>query len=181
MNTRTAAPQLTEIDQLARQYADAQTSLDTITNDLKAEIDAAVRKRWASLRAATTRAAERYDALLAAVTDARDVFDRPKTRILHGVRVGYRKAADAVHVMNADNTCALIKRVLADQRDVLIATSETPVMDALKQLDDATLKQIGCRRVTGDNAPFAKLADTEIDKVVAALMKGAIEKAEAEA
>jgi chemotaxis response regulator CheB len=175
------SPEIAAIDVLARQYADAQTDLDTLTNELKTEIDAAVRKRWADLRRATTRAAERYDALLAAVADAREAFERPKTRILHGVRVGYRKAADVVQVLNADNTCALIKRLLPDQQDVLISTTETPVMDGLKQLDDAQLKLIGCRRVPGNDAPFAKLADTELDKVVAALMKSAIEKAEAEA
>lgn len=180
-SSKAASPEITAIDALARQYADAQTDLDTLTNELKAEIDAAVRKRWPDLRRATTRAAERYDVLLAAVSGARDAFDAPKTRILHGVRVGYRKAADVVQVLNAANTCALIKRVLPDQQGVLIATDEAPVMDGLKQLDDATLKLIGCRRVPGKDAPFAKLADTELDKVVAALMKGAIEKAEAEA
>lgn len=181
MSTKGTPPEITAIDILARQYADAQTDLDGLTNELKNEIDAAVRKRWLELRRATTRAAERYDALLAAVTDAREAFDRPKTRILHGIRVGYRKAPDVVEVLNSDNTCALIKRVIPDQQGVLISTTERPVMDALTQLDDATLKLIGCKRVPGRDAPFAKLADTELDKVVAALMKGAIEKAEAEA
>ena len=89
--------------------------------------------------------------------------------------------ADTVQVLNPANTVELIKKHLGDQQDVLIATDERPVMDALDQLDDATLKRIGCKRVPGTDAPFAKLAETDLDKVVAALMKAAIAKAEAEA
>jgi hypothetical protein len=181
MIAKPTPPEITAIDLLARQYADAQGDLDGLTNDLKGEIETATRRAWRGLREATTRAAERYDALLAAVAAARPAFDSPKTRILHGIRVGYRKAQDSVQVLNADNTCALIEKLLPEQEGVLIATTKKPVMDGLVQLDDATLKRIGCRRVPGSDAPFAKLAETDLDKVVAALMKAAIEKAEAEA
>lgn len=172
-------PEIVEIDQLARMYADAQTDLDALTNELKSEIDRAVRARWSELRRATTRAAERYEALLASVADARGAFERPKTRILHGVRVGFMKSKDQVQVLNAENTCALIKRLFPEQQDVLIATEERPVMAGIEQLGNDELKAIGCRRVVGGDAPFAKMAETELDKVVAALMKGAIERAEA--
>lgn len=181
MNAKVIPPEITAIDLLARQYADAQTDLESLTNELREAIETATRKAWPDLRKATTRAAERYDALLAAVSDAPDVFDKPKTRILHGIRVGYRKAKDTVQVLNPANTVELIKKHLEDQQDVLIATDERPVMDALEQLDDDVLKRIGCKRVPGTDAPFAKLADTDLDKVVAALMKAAIAKAEAEA
>lgn len=174
-------PEITEIDLLARQYADAQTDLDGLTNKLKVVIDAAVRERWQELKRATTRAAERYEALYAAVSGAKSAFESPKTRLLHGVRVGYRKALDKVQVLDSDNTCALIKKVFPDQQDVLISTTERPVMAALEQLDGDQLKRIGCRLVPGKDEPVAKLADTDLDKIVAALMKGAIERAEAEA
>lgn len=180
MNARTPAPQITEIDQLARQYADAQMALDSLTNDLRAKIDHVVRAHWPDLRRHTTRAAERYEALYAAVSDAREVFEKPKTKILHGVRVGYRKAQDTIEVLNADNTVALIEKLLPDQRDVLISTAKKPVMAGLVQLEDAQLKLIGCKRVPGTDEPIAAMAETELDKVVQALMKGAIEKAEAE-
>lgn len=178
MATTATSPAITAIDLLARQYADAQTDLDARTNELRHEIERATRDAWPDLRRSTTRAAERYDALLAAVGDAKEAFDKPKTRILHGIRVGYRKAQDTVQVLNPDNTCALIKRLLPEQQDVLIATTEQPVMDGLAQLEDGQLKLIGCKRVPGSDAPFVKLAETELDKVVAALMKGAIAKAE---
>lgn len=179
MVTKIVPPEITEIDLLARQYADAQMALNSLTNDLKIVIDAAVRERWAELRKATTRAAERYDALLVAVSDAPKAFDKPKTRLMHSIRVGFRKAADSVQVLNAENTCALIKKHLPDQSDLLISTTEKPVIAAIEGLEDAPLKLIGCRRVIGKDEPVVKLADTDIDKVVAMLTKGAIEKAEA--
>lgn len=181
MAIKPTPPEIAAIDLLARQYADAQMDLDGMTNELKVVIDAAVRKCWPDLKRATTRTAERYEALHAAVSDAKSAFDQPKTRIMHGIRVGFRKAKDSVQVLNEDNTCALIKKVLPDQQDVLISTAERPVMSALDQLDDDLLKRIGCKRVPGKDEPTAKMVDTDIDKVVAALMKGAIEKAEAEA
>lgn len=181
MAAKPIPPEIAAIDLLARQYADAQMDLDGLTNKLKLVIDSAVRERWPDLKRATTRAAERYEALYNAVTEAKPAFEQPKTRILHGIRVGYRKAKDTIQVLNEENTCALIKKVLADQQDVLISTTERPVMSALEQLEDDQLKRIGCRRVPGKDEPVAKMADTDIDKIVAALMKGAIEKAEIEA
>lgn len=181
MASKQIPPAIAAIDLLARQYADAQMDLDGLTNKLKLVIDAAVRERWRELKAATTRTAERYEALYSAVCDAKSAFDQPKTRILHGIRVGYRKAKDSIQVLNEENTCALIAKVFPDQRDVLISTTERPVMSALEQLEDDQLKRIGCRRVPGKDEPVAKLADTDLDKIVAALMKGAIEKAEIEA
>lgn len=181
MNARTTEVQITEIDQLARQYADAQTALDSLTNELRQEIDQAVRARWPELRKATTRAAERYEALYALVSEARPVFEKPKTKILHGVRVGFRKSKDAVQVLDADNTVALIKKHLPDSVELLIARSEKPIQAAVEQLDDSDLKLIGCRRVAGRDEPVAALAETDLDKVVQALMKSAIEKAEGNA
>ena len=181
MATKPIPPEIAEIDLLARQYADAQIDLDNLTNKLKVVIDAAVRERWQELKRATTRAAERYEALYAAVCEAKSAFDKPKTRILHGIRVGYRKAQDSVQVLDSDNTCALIKKLLPEQQDVLISTSERPVMSALEQLEDDQLKRIGCRRVPGKDEPVAQLAATDLDKIISMLMKAAIEKAEVEA
>lgn len=179
MNSKAPA-EITTIDALARQYADAQMALDGLTNDLRVRIDQVVRSHWPELRRSTTRAAERYEALLAVVTDSRAAFEKPKTKILHGIRVGYRKAQDTIQVLNADNTVALIEKHLPDQQDVLISTTKKPVVGGLVQLDDAQLKLIGCKRVPGADEPIAAMAETELDKVVQALMKGAIEKAEAE-
>jgi hypothetical protein len=179
VNARTNDVQITEIDQLARQYADAQMALDGLTNDLRTKIDQVVRNAWPELRRATTRAAERYEALYALVSESRAVFDKPKTKILHGVRVGFRKSKDTVQVLNTENTVALIKKHLADQAEVLISTTEKPVQSAIEQLGDGDLKLIGCKRVAGSDEPVAAIAETEIDKVVQALMKSAIEKAEA--
>lgn len=179
MNARTNEVQITEIDQLARQYADAQTSLDGLTNELRVKVDQVVREHWPELRRLTTRAAERYEALFARVSEAAGVFEKPKTRILHGVRVGFRKSKDTVQVLDEANTCALIEKHLADQVDVLISTTRKPVIAGLAQLDDAQLRLIGCKRLPGSDEPVAALATTDLDKVVQALMKSAIEKAEA--
>lgn len=179
VNARTNDVQITEIDTLARQYADAQNDLDALTNALRVKVDQVVREHWQELRRATTRAAERYEALFTLVQESRPVFDKPKTRILHGVRCGYRKSLDSIRVLDSDNTCALIAKHLPDRADVLIATSRKPVMAGLQQLDDKQLKQIGAERVLGGDEAFAALANTDLDKVVQALMKSAIEKAEA--
>lgn len=181
MAVKETPPEITAIDPLARQYADAQMDLDRLTNELKVQIDAIVRKHWPELKRATTRAAERFEALRAEVTAARPAFVSPKTRILHGVRCGFQKAQDKVEPLNEENTIALIKKRLPDQAGVLISTTESLVMSAIKQLTDDELKQIGCKRTEGKDEPTVKFADTDLDKVVAALMKGAIEKAEVEA
>ncbi len=72
---------------------------------------------------------------------------------------------------------ARIKKHLPEQADVLIKLKETPVKDALAQLSAAELKKLGVTVSEAGDQVVVKPVDSEVDKMVDALMKEAGEEA----
>jgi hypothetical protein len=65
------------------------------------------------------------------------------------------------------------------QADLLIKTTKKPIKKALEDLDVGALKRIGCRVVETGDEIVIKPADSEVDKIVTALLADAIDEQEA--
>lgn len=171
--------QLTDIEKHAKAYADARAGLTEIVATLNGGIESLKRTHMPALKRAVARVAERHDQLKAAIDLNPQLFVRPRTVVMHGVKLGYGKGKGGISFDDAEQVVRLIKKHLPEQADVLINTKETPVKDALGQLAAADLKKIGCTvKNTGDQVVI-KPADSEVDKLVDKLVKGATEEEEA--
>ena len=149
------------------QLAELVQVLEEGLNHLKADAMPMIRE---SIDAAATA----WSALAAEIEAHPELFVKPRTVSMHGIKFGFGKGKGGLEIADADRTCALIKKHLPDQAEVLIATKETPVKDALAQLPAADLKRIGVNvKDTGDQVVI-RPADGEIDKIVKALIKAAV-------
>lgn len=169
----TDAPTLSIIETLTKRYAEARAGLSARVGELQAELDALKRKRLLGIKTALAHAAEAEAALRTAIEAAPHLFVRPKTLVLHGVKIGFRKAPGKLVWDDADQVVALIKRHLPDQADVLIVTKETPSKPALAQLPAADLKRLGVRVIETGEEVLVAPTDSEVDKLVDALLKDA--------
>ena len=70
---------------------------------------------------------------------------------------------------------ALIRRYLPEQADTLIRTVEEPHKPALALLSVADLRRVGCTVVETGEAVVIKAVDSEVDKMVDALLKDAVD------
>lgn len=171
-------PTLNDIELRAKRYADARASLAAIVSDLTAGIEALKRQALPEIKRAVARASEHYDALHGLVESTPELFARPRTVTLHGVRVGYAKGKGGIAWDDPDAVVAAIQKHLPEQAEALIRWTGKPLKEAINQLDVATLKKIGCRVVgTGDQIVI-KPVDGEVDKLVDALLKDATETGE---
>lgn len=170
---------MTQIDARARAYAEARDRLRDLVAALDAGMKALQREHLPGIRRALRRAATAEAALHAAIEAAPELFVRPKTVILHGVRVGFIKGKGGIEWDDADRVLALIERHLPDQLDILCKVVRRPSREALAQLDVATLKKLGCRVVDTGEEVFIKPVDGALDKMVEALLKSATEEAKA--
>ena len=164
-----------QIDAAASVYATARDHVATIVANLNAGIDALKRENMPALKRAVAAAAERHDKLNALVQQNQNLFVKPRTVVLHGVKVGFAKGKGGITYDDPAQVCKLIRKHLPDQADVLIITREVPAKDAIAQLSAADLKRIGCTVVNTGDQVVIKPADSEVDKVVDALLKGAAE------
>jgi len=162
-----------EIEPKAKAYAQARQQLVNVLTLLNAEIDAVKRKRMARLRKAIEEARNTGDSLLALVADSEDQFTRPKSQILHGIRLGFKKEKGKIKFADEDHVIKLIHKHLPELADDLIITTEKPSKEAINKLDVAQLKKIGATVTCDSDVAFISDPFSEVDKLVSALLKGA--------
>lgn len=173
---------LDDIEEGAKCYADTLRRLSERVTALDADIAKAKKRHLPAIKRLAAAAAAQKTVLRAAIAVAPDDFKRPRTRILHGIRVGFRKSKGKLVWVDAAQVIRLIRRHLGDQAAVLIKTAETPVRAAIEKLPAADLKRIGVSvKETGD-ALVVEQAEGEIEKLVDALLNqddaGATEESE---
>lgn len=168
----------TVIDTITRRaeaYATVRALLAEKVSALHDGIAALRKDHIPGIKRAVAKAAEAEAALRELVELHPDLFLRPKTQIFSGVKVGFVKGKGSISFEDADAVVARIKKVLPDQADLLINTAETPNKAALAQLPVADLKRIGCSVTEAGDLVVVKPVDSDVDKLVTALLKGATE------
>lgn len=169
---------LADIESKAKHYATAREVLSDIVLTMNGEIEDIKRRNMKRLKKAVAEASERHDALKSCIADAPDLFKRPRTVVLHGIKLGYQKGKGKLEIGDNARVCSLIRKHFPELSDTLIATEEKPVKDALNNLSSAELKKIGVHVTAAGDQVVIKPADSAVDKLVEALIKSATEDAE---
>ena len=173
---------LEHIESAAKAYAAARDDLAEIVGNLNDEIAAAKRRLVPTIKRRLAKAAERQAALQALITDAPECFAKPRTVVLHGIKVGFEKGKGSVTFDDADRVVGLIRRHMPEQFEALVKTKHTPIKTAIAQLLSAgDCKRIGCSVVDAGDLVVIRPVDSEVDKMVDALLKDATDQAEEQA
>lgn len=164
---------MSEIARLTQVYASERSQLAGRVQALEEEMARIKRRALPGIKRAVARVAEAHDRLRAALEESPELFQRPRTVVIAGVRVGWEKGKGRLVWDDPDQVVRLIKRHFPDQAEVLIRTREEPVRKALAQLSVAELKRIGVTvEETGDQVVI-RPTDGQVDKLVDALLRDA--------
>jgi hypothetical protein len=169
---------MNDIEQAAKRYAEARSVLTSLVNELNDEISAAKKARLAGIKVAVARAAERHDALYSLIDGRRSLFEKPKSRVLHGLKVGFKKKPGAIDIADEESTLRRIKKMFSNDEQMLsllIKTREKPSKEALGELSADQLKKLGVAVANDSDVAFIKPIDSDVDKIVDALMDDATE------
>lgn len=170
-------PTMNDIEARAKAYAEARARLAEIVTELQAGLDAIKRENLPRIRRAVARTAELEALLKTVIEDAPELFSKPKTVVLHGIKVGFEKGKGKIEFDDEDTLVRLIEKKLPDLVDQLIKTTKKPLKTGLGQLTAQQLKAIGCQvEETGDRV-VVRAVDKDVDKLVNALLHGAAEEA----
>ena len=170
---------LGDIEKLTKDYAEGRGQLSDRVRALEDEINAIKRRHLPGIKISVGKAMEKKSRLEAALQESAALFVKPKTMILHGIKIGFQKMKGKLSWADPDQVVKLIKRHLPDLEETLIKKTETPVKDALQQLSAADLKRIGVTvEETGDQVVI-KGTDSEVNKLVEALLKDDSQEAQA--
>jgi hypothetical protein len=162
---------LARVEELTDVYASHRQQLADKVALLERDLRAAKMRHLAGIKSAVTLVKDAEAELRAALDENKGEFEKPRSRTFFGIKVGWRKLVGSITWTDTTKVVALIKKHFPEQQEVLIKTTETPVADALSQLSGADLKRLGCTVEEDTDVQVLKATDSDIDKVVAALLK----------
>lgn len=160
-----------EIEQFAATYAAQRDALAALVTEMNDAIEQVKRARLAAIKQAVQKARQAQDELHAAIEAAPGLFEKPRTRTLHGIKIGFTKQRGSVEF---DDEAKVIERIRSllpkDQAELLIRVRESVHKPAVYDLTVADLKRLGIRVTADSDAVVLKSVDGEIDKLVSALL-----------
>jgi len=165
---------LKQIETLAHTYRADRDHLGVLVSALQRDLAAAKERYLPGIKAAVQRAAGAKEALHNAVEGAPELFQKPKTQVFHGIKTGWVKAKDALEIPDPAATVAAIRAHCTDeQAALLIAVKETPNKKALERMAEDPnlhLAELGVALVPGADQVVVHPVDSEVDKLVGALL-----------
>jgi hypothetical protein len=162
---------MNEIETLTKNFSDARKTLSDRVQGYEDEKQVVLRTHLRGIKQAVKVAAEKQSLLKAALEESPELFTKPRSVIFHGVKIGYQKGKGEIVIENPEQTIKLIKRNFPDEWTLYIEVKEKPMPSTLKNLSVADLKKIGVTVIETGDQIVIKTTDSEIDKLVNALLK----------
>jgi hypothetical protein len=169
---------LEDIISLARKFAATRSKLAHLVDHIRRGQQRIVDNNRAKLKS-LVNATNTSQALLAtAIAEHPELFEKPRTVVVDGVRIGLTTGKSGYDIPNEETTIALIKRHLGTG---FLHVRESISREALDAMDDDQLKRIGVHRKPVDpNVIVIKPTDSAVDKLVKALLEDPKESATAD-
>lgn len=160
-----------QMELAAKAFAKERSILAGLVGELDDDILRLQRKALPAIKKAVNATKEAESKLEALVTENPDLFKKPRTTTAHGIKYGFAKQKGKIEIADMSNSIKLIRKHLASKADLLIVTTETISKDALNNIAVDELKRIGCKVIADTDAVTIKATDSEVDKLVTALLK----------
>lgn len=158
------------LDHTTRNYAAARATLAERVQRHADECAAITRRLLGGIKTAAADAASAEADLRYQIEAHTELFTKPRTITLHGVKIGYAKGKGRIDYADGAKVCDLIRKHLPDEAEALIVVTEAPLKTALVNLDVATLRKLGCTVTGTDDQVVIKDTASEVDKLVAQLL-----------
>lgn len=162
---------LKELEPLAAKYGTARGELAVLVGALQDEVRGVQRTYLARIKRLVAAAKEAREQLAIEIDKSKELFEKPRTRTLHGVKIGYAKGKGRIVWDDEEKVIARIRAQLPkDQVELLIRETEAVHKPSVYDLVASDLKRLGIR-IEGDGDEIViKDATGEVDKLVEALL-----------
>ena len=158
------------IAELAKVYFEAHGSLCERVDEIRERQLKAGKRLLPGLKKRIAAASAARDELRAAVEADPGLWAKPRTRALHGVKVGKRQLPGALEIDEAAAP-GLIKRCLPEKYSTLVKVETKLVKRAVANLKPAELARIGGQIAELGDETVIAIPKSAIDKLVEALLE----------
>ena len=163
-------PAMKMIIALCRTYNDAREALQDVHDEIAAERRQAIRRRRRRLEARAADVSTAKEALRDEIAASPELFVKPRTRALEGIKVGFRKLPGRFEMADEARSIKRIRERMPEREDEFVRIKESVDRGALKKLATGELARIGVTLVeTGEEVVIAIAKTDNLDKLVEAL------------
>ena len=160
-----------KLDGLCGAYRDARSAVSDRVRLLKKREFKYTHRLIPGLKKRIAAQAQARNAISSYLADHPEQFDKPRTRTLGGIRVGWRKMPGVVVIPDPKRTVDLIRKKLSkDQQKALLVVRTTITKAALRSLSTAELASVGVSIVSVADRPVITQPGDGIDKMAAAFL-----------
>lgn len=160
---------LIDIEKNCTKLATSRTTLAAKLTTLQSKLDAVRAKHVNGIRTILQRTKEQTEHLRQLVEDNPHLFDKPRTVIFAGIKVGLQAGRMRLEIPDPPATIDLIRKHL-EQPESYIAIEESPVRAALAQLPVPTLRRLKVNLIQPPDEAIVKAVDSDLDKLVKQLV-----------
>ncbi len=163
-----------KIQAKAAYYADYRSVLSAQVAALQGEIETLKRAHMDEIRRLVRHASEAKDMLRIEISAAPELFVRPRTQVMSGIKCGYAKQRGKVEMTDEAAVIRRIRTLLpSEQAELLVRVRENVHKPAVYDLTAADAKRLGIRIADDEDVVVIRPTDSEVDKLVAALLDDA--------
>ena len=162
---------LAEIEGLVKSYADLRGRVSERVRNYEEGIAELKKQHLRGIKQAAVAAAEKESELRAAIEISPELFEQPRSLTMHGIKFGFQKQKGSITYEDEDKVLSLIHKHLPGLADNLIKTEEKLLKNSLATLNASDLKKLGVEIKESGDAVLIKSVDSDIDKLVNALLK----------
>ena len=163
------------IESNTRAFAEARRQLSGRVADMNELILGVRKRRMPGIRSALAKAQEAKSALEAAIEAEPEQFKKPRSIVVDGIKVGFQKQKGKILVPNKNKTIERLEKQFPAEAEICIKVEKKLVRKALDRLDAATLKALGITVTADTDAVLIKPQDSELDKLIDALLADDVE------
>jgi hypothetical protein len=166
---------LADIESRCASYEGESAKLEELISALESDLESVKQKHLRGLKRQAAIVANLEADLQSAVERSSDLFKKPRTMTVHGVKVGFTVSKGKIEWDDEELVIRLIKKHFKDQADILIRSTEEPNKDALRNLPAGDLAKLGCRIEGAGDMPIVKRVAGEVEKLINKLIEKLVE------
>lgn len=161
---------MADLERLASQLAQAHTEIHSYTSTYVEAVQEFRKACARKLRGPVKRAADLETEIRTMIDANRELFAAPKSRTLHGIKLGIRKQPGGLRWTDEEIVLARIRKLLKEQAPTFIKTTHKPVKDALSGLPAETLCKLGIEVIGSTDVAFVSATQDDPTKLVDAIL-----------
>ena len=163
--------QLSEIEVFVKYYSAARAKVSERVHNYEAGVLELNKQHLRGIKQAALCAADKESELRAAIEASPELFEKPRVFTMHGIKFGFRKQNGSIVFEDEEKVITLIHKHFPELADGLIKSEEKLLKTALSNLSAVELKKLGVEVKASGDEVLVKSVDSEIDKLVNALLK----------